>query len=190
MRKWVPEFISLPALAPALLPALIAGIFAGSFTGQAGAGEINLKVTLPQINSAEYHRPYVAIWIEKPDQTVEKNLAVWYSQKKTDKGEQSDKWLKDLRQWWRKSGRDQAMPLDGVTGATRPVGEQKLSFVEGKSPLGNLPAGQYNVVVESAREKGGRELVRVPFTWPAQKAVTAKSSGQEELGEVVVELKP
>lgn len=190
MRKWVPEFISLPALTPALLPALIAGIFAGSFTGQAGAGEINLKVTLPQINSAEYHRPYVAIWIEKPDQTVEKNLAVWYSQKKTDKGEQSDKWLKDLRQWWRRSGRDQAMPLDGVTGATRPVGEQKLSFVEGKSPLGNLPAGQYNVVVESAREKGGRELVRVPFTWPAQKAVTAKSSGQEELGEVALELKP
>ncbi|MES2580364.1 MAG: DUF2271 domain-containing protein [Pseudomonadota bacterium] len=186
MRKWVPEFISLPALAPALLPALIAGMFAG----QAVAGEINLKVTLPQINSAEYHRPYVAIWIEKPDQTVEKNLAVWYSQKKTDKGEQSDKWLKDLRQWWRKSGRDQAMPLDGVTGATRPVGEQKLSFVEGKSPLGNLPAGQYNVVVESAREKGGRELVRVPFTWPVQKAVTAKSSGQEELGDVVVELKP
>lgn len=176
MHQWV----------PALIPALVAGMFAN----QATAGEINLKVTLPTINSAEYHRPYVAIWIEKPDQSVEKNLAVWYSQKKTDKGEQSDKWLKDLRQWWRKSGRDQAMPLDGVTGATRPVGEHKISFAEGKSPLGNLPAGQYNVVVESAREKGGRELVRVPFTWPAQKATTAKATGQEELGDVVVELKP
>lgn len=186
MRKWVPEFISLPALAPAILPVLIAGIFAGP----AAAGEINLKVTIPTINTAEYHRPYVAIWIEKLDQSVEKNLAVWYSQKKTDKGEQSDKWLKDLRQWWRKSGREQAMPLDGVTGATRPVGEQKLSFVEGKSPLGNLPAGQYNVVVESAREKGGRELVRVPFTWPVQKTVNAKATGQEELGEVALELKP
>ena len=190
MRKWVPELISLPALAPELLPALITGMFAGTLNGQAVAGEIDLNVTLPQINSAEYHRPYVAIWIEKPDQSVEKNLAVWYSQKKTDKGEQSDKWLKDLRQWWRKSGRDQAMPLDGVTGATRPVGDHKLTFVEGKSPLGNLPVGQYNVVVESAREKGGRELVRVPFTWPAQKTVTAKVSGQEELGQIALELKP
>lgn len=171
---------------PALIPALIAGMLAN----QAVAGEIHLKVTLPTINTAEYHRPYVAVWIEKPDQSVEKNLAVWYSQKKTDKGEKSDKWLKDLRQWWRKSGRDQAMPLDGVSGATRPVGEHKLSFTEGKSPLGDLAAGQYNVVVESAREKGGRELVRVPFTWPAQKAVTAKVTGQEELGEIALELKP
>lgn len=180
MRKWV------PALAPALLPALIAGLF----VNQSVAGEMHLKVTLPTINTAEYHRPYVAIWIEKPDQSVEKNLAVWYSQKKTDKGEQSDKWLKDLRQWWRKSGRDQAMPLDGVTGATRPVGEHKLSFIEGKSPLGTLAAGQYNLVVESAREKGGRELVRVPFAWPAQKAVNAKATGQEEIADVVLELKP
>lgn len=180
MRKWV------PALAPALLPALIAGLF----VNQSMAGEMHLKVTLPTINTAEYHRPYVAIWIEKPDQSVEKNLAVWYSQKKTDKGEQSDKWLKDLRQWWRKSGRDQAMPLDGVTGATRPVGEHKLSFIEGKTPLGSLTAGQYNLVVESAREKGGRELVRVPFTWPAQKVVNAKATGQEEVADVVLELKP
>lgn len=179
MRKWVPALLS------PLLSALIVG-----FAHQAVAGEINLKVTIPTLNTAEYHRPYLAIWIENPDQSVEKNLAVWYSQKKTDKGEQSDKWLKDLRQWWRKSGRNQAMPLDGVTGATRPVGEQKLNFIEGKAPLGNLPAGQYNIVVESAREKGGRELVRVPFTWPAQKAVSAKATGQEELGDIVVELKP
>jgi hypothetical protein len=167
----------------ALIPALVAGVY----TNHGVAGEIHLKVTIPQINTAEYHRPYVAIWIEKPDQSVQKNLAVWYSQKKTDKGEQSDKWLKDLRQWWRKSGREQSLPMDGVTGATRAVGEHALTF---KEPLANFPAGQYNVVVESAREKGGRELVRVPFTWPAQKIVSAKATGKEELGDVIVELKP
>jgi len=176
MRNWV----------SALIPALVAGMFAN----QAGAGEINVKVTLPQINTSEYHRPYVAIWVEKPDQSVQKNLAVWYSQKKTDKGEQSDKWLKDLRQWWRKSGRDQSLPMDGITGATRAVGEHALTFVEGKEPLANLPAGQYNIAVESAREKGGREIVRVPFTWPVKKAETAKAAGKEELGDIVVDLKP
>lgn len=180
MRKWV------PVLMPTLVPALVAGVF----SNQAVAGEISVKVTLPQINTAEYHRPYVAIWIEKPDQSVQKNLAVWYSQKKTDKGEQSDKWLKDLRQWWRKSGREQSLPMDGVTGATRAVGEHALTFVEGKEPLANLPAGQYNIAVESAREKGGREIVRVPFTWPAKKAETVKAKGLEELGDIIVDLKP
>lgn len=180
MRKWVPELIQK------LLPALVAGVF----SHQANAGEIGVKVTLPQINTAEYHRPYVAIWIEKPDQTVQKNLSVWYSQKKTDKGEQSDKWLKDLRQWWRKSGREQSLPMDGITGATRAVGEHALTFVEGKEPLASLPAGQYNIAVESAREKGGREIVRVPFTWPVKKAETAKATGKEELGDIVVDLKP
>ncbi|MES2502383.1 MAG: DUF2271 domain-containing protein [Pseudomonadota bacterium] len=173
---------SVLTLIPALIPALIAGMFAN----QAVAGEISLKVTLPQVNTAEYHRPYVAIWIEKPDQSVEKNLAVWYSQKKTDKGEQSDKWLKDLRQWWRKSGRDQSLPMDGVTGATRAVGEHALTF---KEQVANLPAGQYSIAVESAREKGGREIVRVPFTWPAKKAETLKATGQQELGDIVVDLK-
>lgn len=173
MRKWVST----------LIPALVASAFAH----HAVAGEMSVKVTLPQINTSEYHRPYVAIWIEKPDQSVQKNLAVWYSQKKTDKGEQSDKWLKDLRQWWRKSGREQSLPMDGVTGATRAVGEHALTF---KEPVADLPAGQYNIAVESAREKGGREIVRVPFTWPVKKAETVKAAGQQELGDIVVDLKP
>ena len=169
---------------------VLSSLVASLYAGQIIAAEINLKVTIPPNNMAEYHRPYVAIWIEKPDQSVQKNLAVWYSQKKTDKGEQSDKWLKDLRLWWRKSGREQTMPLDGISSATRPAGEHKLNFVEGSAPLGTLPAGQYNLVVESAREKGGRELVRVPFTWPVSKVTSAKATGQIELGDVVIELKP
>lgn len=176
MRKWV----------PALIPALVAGLFAN----QAVSKEVTIKVTIPQINTAEYHRPYVAIWIEKPDQSVQKNLAAWYSSKKAANGEEGNKWLKDLRQWWRKSGREQSLPIDGVSGATRPVGEQTLSFTEGKEPFGTLPPGQYNIAVEAAREKGGREIIRVPFNWPVQKAEQVKASGQQELGDVVVELKP
>jgi len=44
--------------------------------------------------------------------------------------------------------------------------------------------------VESAREKGGREIVRVPFTWPVKKAETVKAAGQQELGDIIVDLKP
>lgn len=176
MHKWV----------PALIPALVAGLFNQS----AHASEVNIKVTIPQINTAEYHRPYVAIWIEKPDQSVQKTLATWYSQKKAANGDEGNKWLKDLRQWWRKTGREQSLPIDGVSGATRPVGEQSLSFSEGKEPLGTLPAGQYNIAFEAAREKGGREIVRVPFSWPVQKPTQVKAAGQQELGDIVVDFKP
>ena len=176
MRKWV----------PALIPALVAGLF----NNQANAGEINIKATIPQINTAEYHRPYMAIWIEKPDQSVQQTLAAWYSQKRAANGDEGQKWLKDLRQWWRKGGREQTLPIDGVSGATRPVGEQSLTFTEGKKPLGTLPPGQYNIAVEAAREKGGREIVRVPFTWPVQKAEQVKGAGQQEIGNIVVDLKP
>ena len=42
------------------------------------AAELNLSVEIPQLNVAEYHRPYVAIWLEGADQKVAADLSVWY----------------------------------------------------------------------------------------------------------------
>src|SRR5690242_20490476 len=81
--------------------------------------DLTVKVQIPTLNVAEYHRPYVAIWIENQDQSIAKHLAVWHQTEK--KKEDGTQWLKDLRQWWRRGGREQTMPIDGVTGATRPV---------------------------------------------------------------------
>jgi hypothetical protein len=50
--------------------------------------------------------------------------------------------------------------------------------------LAGLAPGQYNIVVEAARELGGREAVRVPFRWGAPN--TARASGSTELGAVSV----
>lgn len=154
------------------------------------AGELKLSVDIPQLSVAEYHRPYVAIWIEKPDQTVAANLAVWYDVKKTTGNEPGTTWLKDMRQWWRRTGRDLKMPVDGVSGATRPPGSHQVTFTEGKTPLGTLPAGSYQLVVEAAREVGGRELLRIPFQWPAKSAQEAKAKGEHELGAITLTVKP
>ncbi|HSC81352.1 MAG TPA: DUF2271 domain-containing protein [Chitinolyticbacter sp.] len=175
MRKWM----------PATLPGLIAGLW-GS---QAGAAGLDVKFEIPRLNVAEYHRPYVAVWLERPDQSVATNLAVWYQQSDGAEGK-GTKWLAELRQWWRKSGRESQLPIDGVSGATKPAGEHALSFTEGKAPLAKLPAGDYRLVVEAAREVGGRELLRVPFTWPPKSAQTLKAEGKEELGAISLQLKP
>ncbi|OFJ49857.1 hypothetical protein BA896_014355 [Janthinobacterium lividum] len=152
------------------------------------AADLALKIEIPQLNAAEYHRPYVAAWLETADQKVVGNLAVLYDMKKKDKA--GEKWLKDMRQWWRKSGRDLSMPIDGVSGATRAPGEYTFNFPGAKALLDKLPAGDYQVVVEAAREAGGREVVRVPFQWPPKSAQSVPVKGKEELGNIVVQLKP
>ena len=154
----------------------------------AHAADMNLTVEIPALKVAEYHRPYVAVWVEREDHSVATNLAVWYDTKKAN-GE-GTKWLKDMRQWWRRSGRDQSMPIDGVSGATRPAGQHQLRFADGKPPLGALPPGHYELVVEAAREVGGREAQRIPFDWPATRPVHLSARGSEELGQIDLDLNP
>ena len=168
--------------------ALLTGAAAGLAASPLAAAEIKVKVELPKLAVAEYHRPYVAIWIEKPDQTVAANLAVWYDVKL--KENEGTKWLKDMRQWWRRIGRTLEMPVDGLSSATRAPGEHQLSFPEGTSTLGALAPGRYELVVEAAREVGGRELLRVPFEWPPKSALSLTTRGEHELGALVVDLAP
>ncbi len=107
------------------------------------AADLNVTVQIPQLDVAEYHRPYTAVWVEREDHSVAAQLAVWYAQKESKEGA-GTKWLPELRQWWRRGGRDLQMPVDGVSGATRPAGDQRLSFHEGKAPLGQLARASTN----------------------------------------------
>lgn len=150
--------------------------------------ELALKLEIPRLTVAEYHRPYVAIWIEKADQSHAGNLAVWYDLKM--RNNEGTKWLKDMRSWWRKSGRDLTMPVDGLSGATRAPGVHSVQFGGAKSPLDKLPAGEYQLVIEAAREVGGRELVKLPFQWPPTAASTASAKGEHELGAATLTVKP
>ncbi len=162
--------------------------FAGAAISAAPAlaADLNVTVEVPRLSVAEYHKPYVTIWIENPDATAAGTLAIWYdADSKEDHG---TKWLKDMRQWWRKAGREMTFPADGISGATRAPGPQKLVFSGAKGALKDLKPGQYNLVVEAAREVGGHEAVRVPFVWGKPgKPATAK--GAAELGAVTVFVK-
>jgi len=161
--------------------------FAGAAIGApAMAADLNVTVEVPRLTVAEYHKPYVAIWVERPDASAAATLAVWYdADSKEDHG---TKWLKDMRQWWRKAGRSMSFPADGISGATRAPGPQKAVFSGAKGPLSKLAPGQYTLVVEAAREVGGHEAVRVPFVWGKPgKPATAK--GTAELGAVTVAVK-
>lgn len=142
------------------------------------AADLKVTVEVPRIPVAEYHAPYVALWIEKPDGTAAGTLAVRFRPN-------HEKWLKDMRTWWRKAGRDMTYEADGLSGPTRSPGVQQYTFTADKGVLKTLAPGQYTLVVDAAREAGGYELVRVPFTWG--KPAKAKSArGSKELGAVTV----
>ncbi|PVX29687.1 DUF2271 domain-containing protein [Sphingomonas pokkalii] len=163
-----------------------AAIGAGALLpGTAGAQTIDLSIELPRMTVAEYHRPYVAAWLEK-EGAAPQTLSVWYDVDK--RGGEGTKWLRDVRQWWRAAGRSMRFPADGISGATRAPGVHKLRLVAGRGAIAAITPGSYVLVVEAAREVGGRELVRLPFRWTGTSA-TAVGKGSAELGTVSVSIK-
>ncbi len=166
--------------------ALPAALLASLTASPALAAELSVGIEIPRMTVAEYHRPYVAVWIETPDETAVKTLAVWYDTKNA-KGEGAT-WLKDMRQWWRRTGRSMTMPANGVSGPTKAPGKQQL--VVPAARLADLKPGTYTLVVEAAREVGGREVVKVPFTWTGKSGKGGAAKGASELGGVTLTIKP
>ena len=163
MRPWFPLFATLCA---------------GLFAAKASAAELRLEVDIPRMTVAEYHAPYLAFWLKHSDSGEVVPLGLWY--------DDQEKWLKDIRQWWRRTGRSQSAPYDGLTGATRSPGTHTVDFSE-LDALQSLPAGEYTLVVEAAREVGGREVVKLPFRWPAEKTPQQQQvKGTDELGTVTL----
>lgn len=152
------------------------------------AAELDISVEIPELSVAEYHKPYVAIWIENNASKEVTNLAVWYDMEMHN--QKGEKWLKDMRQWWRRSGRSLEMPVDGVSGATRGPGKYDLNVTVGENQLAELVSGDYRLRVEAAREVGGRELLDIPFSWPATSAQTLTAQGESELGGIALTIKP
>jgi hypothetical protein len=169
--------LAVLALAPALAAEEVA----------ADGGKLGLKVEIPRLNVAEYHRPYVAVWVQGPGGKEVVDLAVWYQVKDTG-DEAGTKWLPDLRQWWRRSGRNQQIPVDAVTGPTPPTGERTVKI--DADQLAKLPSGELTLVVEAVREVGDREILEIPFAWPPREAGTFRAQGKKELGEITLTVAP
>ena len=123
-------------------------LLAGVISTPATAATVT--ITIPRLKVAEYHRPYVAGWLEPAGGGAARTVFVWYDIKKGG-AEPGTKWLADLRSWWRKGGRNLSLPANGVSGATRAPGTYQV-------PLpADLKPGQYVLNIEAARETGERE---------------------------------
>jgi hypothetical protein len=150
------------------------------------AGNLRVEMEIPYQRATEYHFPYVAIWIERPDQTPVATLAVWSDRNL--RGTERQRYLAELRTWWRVIGRE-PLSVDGFSGPTRAPGLNGVAILGSNPLLRDVPRGMYNVVIETAREEGAHELVRVPIQWGGWYG-EIKSKGESELGEITVTIYP
>ncbi|MEM9310450.1 MAG: DUF2271 domain-containing protein [Pseudomonadota bacterium] len=155
---------------------LISGAASFAFAASpVAADEGTVTYEVPRQDVSNYRKPYIAVWLEDSARKQVKVYAVYFDQSSF-----GDKWLPDLKTWWRRGGRAMKTPVSGVTRPTRGPGEYKLKI----GSLSALPEGRYALVIEAARENGGREIVKMPFDWTQGEMVSVSSNGSSELGRI------
>lgn len=148
---------------------------------------VQIEFVQPVIKETPYHRPYVAIWLETIDRKGITTIALWYGERAED-----DKWLKDLRQWWRKIGRKNQTTqhqhnVDGYTGATKLTGKHIILWGGKDDTDKPVLAGDYLINIEAAREDGGRDYIRQKITLGT--AGSANLPSKREIGPVSIRWK-
>ncbi len=184
MKRIINTLLSIPFL---MLIDINDGLAQTELALETKAVAFTISVEIPRIETDAYFRPYVAVWLETEQREAVQTLALWYQVDAANTQEDGSKWLKDLRQWWRKVGKKNASNYDGFTGATRRPGQHKLVW---KTELaGELEVGNYFINFEAAREEGGRTFHRAPF---AVKKTSSKQSitipAEHEFGEITIYL--
>lgn len=137
---------------------------------------MEVEFELPQVEASIYARPYVAVWIEDKQRNPVRTIQLWVG---------DDEWLKDLRSWWRKVGRDDRTVVDAVTSATRPVGQYRFTW-DGLDQQGKrVEQGEYTFYVEVVREHGGRNYIRQKITL-GDESFDLQVAPTEETGQIVL----
>jgi len=149
------------------------------------APNLRVEMIIQEQAVAEYHFPYVAIWIERPDETPVATFTVWYDTRNPG----GIKYLEDLRVWWRTLGQQMTWQADGLSSVTRAPGLNGYAMLGSSPMLSALPRGDYNIVIEAAREGGAHEIVRVPLLWDGKPRVM-HASGTADIGQIRVEIYP
>lgn len=141
-----------------------------SSDSESSPDEVSITITLPTFDIADYRGPYVSVWISDDKNRLVKSLALRGT---------SERWLGELRTWWRRIGRKQEDIVDGFAGATKK--NMPLNIIwDGLDEYGE-PVTTTSLIlhVEAAREHGGRTYQKVPFTLNATETSIRLENDQE-----------
>ncbi|WAC19935.1 DUF2271 domain-containing protein [Luteolibacter sp. SL250] len=153
----------------------------------APAFEMKVDFELDKPEAERYLRPYVAIWIEDKDDFPVRTLSLWLL-----KGEKGLRWLPDLKRWNRSdktrrlADTTDIVPL--ITSATRNPGKYSVTWDGLDDNKKALPAGEYTLYIEAAREKGTYQIIKHPFK--VGEAFTKDLGGNVEIKSASVDYQP
>lgn len=136
-------------------PAATAATTATASAEVPGGGSLTVDFTFAPSGDGRIRNPYVAVWIEDTDGGLVDTLAVWYQ-------ERERKYLRELTRWMSVDGSDESLAT--VSSATKVAGTYSLSWDLTDAAGVAVPAGDYVVCVEAAREHGPYDLVIGPVT--------------------------
>jgi hypothetical protein len=168
-RKKTTKKRTAPATTPTSVatksPAAPAAAPASGSASAASPNEAVIGFTyVPSNSGRRIHNPYIAVWIETADGQPIRTVALQFQPGK------GERWLPDLKRWYQADQARLSGPLDGVdivgtvSAATKLPGTQRFvwdGLDDSKAPV---PAGDYVLFIEAAREKGPYQLVREPIT--------------------------
>jgi len=109
-----------------------------------------------------YRRPYVAVWVEDEEGFPVKTLSLFLM---TDNP--GPRWHRDLRRWYSSEQvrqlADDTKLIGTISKPTRNPGNYKVAW-DGRDDQGKLlKDGKYTLFIESAREHGTYQLMKLPF---------------------------
>jgi len=102
------------------------------------------------------NNPYIAIWLSDANGVHQPKLLL----------KEKGKWVRDLKQFWRKIARENQQQVDALSGATTTKKRLHYQF--------SLANQWTSVSIEVAREKGGREVVTLPINGQGQSCLAGR----------------
>lgn len=171
---------------------------------QQQAARVQLSIELPP-QGPHSKRPYLSVWLQadaaagQHDSGPAQPQTMAQPQQLLLLGEQP-RWYPELRSWWRAikpllpgSAEQQQQQLqllvDQWAGATRKAGVHQFDWTARQADGQPLTPGHYQLVVEAAREGGGREQLKLKLHWPLAAGQVLQAQGQRELGQLRLQLR-
>ncbi len=146
---------------------------------------VHYEVNRPD-DGGRYRRPYVVVWVEDAKGNLVRTLSLWVSMG----GAGPFQWMPDLKRWYAadtdRKLRDKKELFYSLARPTRPPGKYRVIW-DGKDNFKKpLPAGEYTITIEAAREHGTYQEIRkkvavgeTPFTEELKGNVEIRSASIE-----------
>ncbi len=147
---------------------------------------VNFEINRPEAAAGRYRRPYVAVWVEDKDGNLVRTLNLWVSMG----GAGPFQWMPDLKRWYvadlERKKRDKKDLFFTIARPTRPPGKYRVIWDGKDDHKRPLPAGEYTIWIEAAREHGTYQDIRKKVVL-ADKPFTEELKGNVEIRSASIE---